>query len=875
MADFSRISFNTIDSFARRSKLPLVDLLTDYFSFAAGGVQRIIAFFTGRAVRYPSADFQELVRLEEELASFSAEMVRSSSRHRGHENLLMLLCFNEMRAALQSVRGYNRLVGSSVRVTPTQETIRQDITLRQGQTLAGVERDILGSPDARNSWVSLAVNKRIKEEDWTTDGGYRFSVDFSRDRRGVRSTQIFDVIDEPVKLLGIDISKDMSYDIRTVANDPNRYIDFKLLSYDQTFIQSIETLAALRVGDNPFYPDDGYSTATLSADVNFPIFFSQLAGSFSLDESIGSFRITNAERRGVSMRVSVDIDSVFGIAQAKNIAIDPELEGQRFELPKADATYEDRLLTVPDSFPIRLRVGERVYLPSLSEEGKRLQYRIDNSIPFDRLFTESNLFVAMEVPSVADQGEVLFGVLSGDSEAKRQSVVIAKGLPDLRFVLEDAVNNVVRLNAFSDSPVAISYQSTPTTLLKGDSISGYRLDLSGHTGRYSVTASTTEDSNHLSVDESRSGIFGNLIPISTLEQLDAMRYDLDGNGDPTGTVDQIASYNSAFDDVIEEDVTYSGYRLTTNLDFSGSQWENPTGGTYAGTRVTGGWVPIGTFACIFDGNGYTISNLYTVRGSGVGLFGAVGVAVIRDLGLLDVAVTSSGSGAGGLVGSISGTGIIENCYVSGAVSGSLVLGGLVGSISGTGSIENCYVSGAVSGSIIVGGLLGSISSSGTGTIKNCYTSGTVTGTGSSVGGLVGSGSAVIEESYVTGVVIGTSNAGGLVGFSTGSIENCYVSGAVTGTSNVGGLVGSGTGTITDCYVSGAVTGTSNVGGLVGSGTGTIIASYFDTTSTGIATGTGAQTTSALQSPVYPTGIYETWSEVIWDFGLSDEYPVYR
>ena len=133
-----------------------------------------------------------------------------------------------------------------------------------------------------------------------------------------------------------------------------------------------------------------------------------------------------------------------------------------------------------------------------------------------------------------------------------------------------------------------------------------------------------------------------LIDITTLAQLDAMRYDLDGDGRPSAS--GAAVWEAAFsasvlsdDDEAARDASsgFTGYELRANLDFAGTQWEDPTGGTFSGARVTGGWAPIGDnstddnaarFTATFEGNDYTLSNLYINRGSTdyVGLFGRLG-----------------------------------------------------------------------------------------------------------------------------------------------------------------------------------------------------------------------------------------------------------
>ena len=148
-----------------------------------------------------------------------------------------------------------------------------------------------------------------------------------------------------------------------------------------------------------------------------------------------------------------------------------------------------------------------------------------------------------------------------------------------------------------------------------------------------------------------------LIEVSNLEQLDAIRYDLDGDGSPDSDGDA-SKYGEAFPTSGTETVcgACEGYELTRSLDF-----DNP--GSYASGAVniawtTGrGWDPIGdSFDATFDGDGNTIGNLYINRIDtySVGLFSSNAAdGVIRNIGLVDVDV--SGKGGGGLAGGNLGT----------------------------------------------------------------------------------------------------------------------------------------------------------------------------------------------------------------------------
>ena len=205
------------------------------------------------------------------------------------------------------------------------------------------------------------------------------------------------------------------------------------------------------------------------------------------------------------------------------------------------------------------------------------------------------------------------------------------------------------------------------------------------------------------------------------------------------------------------------YVLGNNIDASATASWN--GGA--------GFVPIGSylndFTGIFDGLGHTISGLTIHRpsSSNVGLFGSVGGAAIRNVGLVGDSISGSYF-VGGLVGGSAGS-TISDVYATGSVSGGYAVGGLVGSNVGNSSISDAYATGSVStsgGGNTLGGLVGSNSNS---TISNAYASVSVSGASFQVGGLVGlNRNSTISHGYwdtTTGpsTGIGSSNGGTVTG----------------------------------------------------------------------------------------------------------------
>ena len=202
------------------------------------------------------------------------------------------------------------------------------------------------------------------------------------------------------------------------------------------------------------------------------------------------------------------------------------------------------------------------------------------------------------------------------------------------------------------------------------------------------------------------------------------------------------------------------------------------------------WTPIGTdydnsYKGTFDGGGHTITGLtFTTNDEYAGLFGWLNRAgTVKNVVMEGVQITSNqiyGGSIGGVVGY--GWGTIENCSVSGSVSGTVYVGGVVGVQIG-GSITGCSSSATVKGTVDVGGVAGQTNSSAT--LTACYATGNVT-------------IEINPEKNIAG--------GSLVGMNAGSsLLACYATGNVTSTGSstgyvhIGGFLGNNYTTVTACY----------------------------------------------------------------------------
>ncbi|KUK72834.1 MAG: S-layer domain protein [Clostridiales bacterium 38_11] len=281
-----------------------------------------------------------------------------------------------------------------------------------------------------------------------------------------------------------------------------------------------------------------------------------------------------------------------------------------------------------------------------------------------------------------------------------------------------------------------------------------------------------------------------------------------------------------------------------------------------------GWEPIGNssskFQGSFDGNGYTISNLFinrpeTSSGDNQGLFGYVDL----EGNLVDISLIDSHVYGYHYTGTLAGSnfGEISDCSSTNVevINTWEYAGGLVGQNSGI--ISNSFTTGIVkTDDFNAGGLVGYNRSNTpqnvTAQVINCYSEADVT-----------YATQIDSDGY-------PYNLGGLVGYnSSGTIENSYAKGDVTGYERIGGLIGENGAEVINCYALGDISGTyDNIGGLIGyaSSGHSLANSYFNSLQPDNGVGT-VKTTAEMQDK----DTYTDWDFTnIWTINSNDNggYP---
>ena len=305
-------------------------------------------------------------------------------------------------------------------------------------------------------------------------------------------------------------------------------------------------------------------------------------------------------------------------------------------------------------------------------------------------------------------------------------------------------------------------------------------------------------------------------------------YTIEGNGSYTVTSADGLMHVA---DLVNGGKTDINITLDKNIDLTGKDW-TPIGTDYDNS-----------YKGTFDGGGHTITGLtFTTNDEFAGLFGWLNRAgTVKNVVMEGVQITSNqiyGGSIGGVAGYSWGT--IENCSVSGSVSGTVYVGGVVGVQIG-GSITGCSSSATVKGTVDVGGVAGQTNSSAT--LTACYATGNVT-------------IEIAPKKNIAG--------GGLVGMNAGSsLLACYATGNVTST--------------------GSSTGYMHIGGFLGNNYTTVTAGYwknnheqgigYNRESTGATKVDGSVVTWQKAVDAMNTALQNAGSE--WRYELKGALPTLR
>ena len=416
-------------------------------------------------------------------------------------------------------------------------------------------------------------------------------------------------------------------------------------------------------------------------------------------------------------------------------------------------------------------------------------------------------------PSFDIEAQNAFGIYYGTVESDTPEIELIATTRESSATYSIYIGNstaALHANIQSGNPSGI-------IALRTDGVTRVTLEVEGApTIRYPLYLKYAE---RPAIDVDRDG----LIELHYLEDFQVIAFNLEG-----GEIGYRSSETAVSNRVGCPQGTCRGYELQRDLDFNDpGSYRDAEANKARWTNI--GWDQISLKDALFQGNGYTISNLKVRSSSGGGLFIDVDSSSIEGLGLLNVDI-SSGDTSAGMANTLSGS-TLSNSYVIGSIEAEEGAAGLIYSAADS-EIANSYFIGTIAAQNraaknAIGGLVSD--NSGTLSINNSYVIGRLTARNATTGiGLIArrlSGQLRIENSFAAalGTRAGVPNA-------------------------------------------------SFVNNLAGRGL-TVEQSYYDSDIAEINRATNrSRRTRHLQSPVSAAGIYSQWDEDNWDFGTAKQYP---
>ncbi len=303
---------NVFDQFKAITNLDIKLFFTDVSDFINTTYQSIVNYYT-KDQNINNDVFIELDELIERSILINSAFTNYKDQLSLNTEFWELLdTFDEARVKLLTINNSARWLRST-RDTIFNDDVNPTYTLRQGQTLESVSREI-GDTIPQDDWTELAIKNGLEETDYTAEGGNLLSVSFKNNAK----IQINSVVDslQGKKIYGLDVDKEFTIDLTTE--------DLTVLGNDDTINQSFETLIGTTKGSIPEFAEDGVDKSVVGTNLNaiqYPIIFRQLSSLFQKDDRFKSFAIISIDQGDDRVELTVQANTRLDEVLNQNIGL--------------------------------------------------------------------------------------------------------------------------------------------------------------------------------------------------------------------------------------------------------------------------------------------------------------------------------------------------------------------------------------------------------------------------------------------------------------------------------------------------------------------------------------------------------------------------
>jgi hypothetical protein len=275
--------------------------ISSYFTntviFFNSDYHTIVNYYSGAIKTISSTPFANFDTIKQQHKDVMETFKEHARQFNNLKWWLLLEQIEEIDNRLSTLSNINKWARSSISKVSYDPNFQVDYVLRQNQTLENVAATIDGSTNPNDDWADIAIDNRLREEDYTVEGGTDIKLTFNRTNANFKINAVVDVISGK-SIYGKDVYKKLQFDSNTN--------DLKVLGYDDTILQAVDILANLRKNDNPDNPNAGLQSNIIAggnkAIFNFPVIIRQMQQTFANDDTLKNLTVNN---------LSIDQDNVF------------------------------------------------------------------------------------------------------------------------------------------------------------------------------------------------------------------------------------------------------------------------------------------------------------------------------------------------------------------------------------------------------------------------------------------------------------------------------------------------------------------------------------------------------------------------------------
>lgn len=304
-------NYNILEHFFSLSKFDIQSFLERSLNFFRDDYILVINYYKGQEKEIPITSFERLQELVKECRTVLQLFQQHSKQMKNVEWWDLLEQVENIDSRLMTLLQASKWLRSSIGGNSFSKRRQVEVTLQQNQSLERLVRDVLNSQNSEDSWVSVALENQLEEEDYSLEGGNLLNLPITSNISTIQVNSVVDVI-QGKSIYGKDIDK------RLIFSTTDSEGDLEVLDYDDTIKQSVEILIDLKRGDNPDLVSSGLQKGVVVGGnrslLNFPVITRQFSEVFATDDTLKDFKIEELSFENdnliMSFRISTRLDEV-------------------------------------------------------------------------------------------------------------------------------------------------------------------------------------------------------------------------------------------------------------------------------------------------------------------------------------------------------------------------------------------------------------------------------------------------------------------------------------------------------------------------------------------------------------------------------------